>query len=311
MMGQIKFISGGMLTSIQDLGRYGYQKFGMPVSGAMDTYSLQLANYLVGNKRDEACFEITYLGPEIEFLSDTTIAISGAIMQSIVNGRPVPMNTSICISKGDILVMGAVKKGMRAYLSIAGGVIIPEVMGSKSTYLRAKVGGFQGRKIENGDLIKIAKSSLMPIKEIPSPLLFIYQSIQTIRVLKGTEFDLFETEGWNTFLNSEYTISNQNDRMGYRLSGPPIKHKNGADIISSGIVNGSIQVPGHGEPIIMMADHQTVGGYTKIANVVSVDLPIMGQMKAGDKIKFKEITLEEAQKLVEKQEENLVNLFSL
>ncbi|MBU1012151.1 MAG: biotin-dependent carboxyltransferase family protein [Bacteroidetes bacterium] len=311
MTGQIKFISGGMLTSIQDMGRYGHQKFGMPVSGAMDTYSLQLANYLVGNKRNEACFEITYLGPEIEFHSDTTIAISGAIMQSKVNGSSVPMNTSIFIAKGDILVMGAVKKGMRAYLSIAGGVIIPDVMGSRSTYLRAKVGGFQGRKIETGDLIEIGKNSLILMKEIPSPLLFIYPGIQTIRVLKGTEFYRFENEAWNTFLNSEYTISNQNDRMGYRLSGPPIKHKNGADIISSGIVNGSIQVPGHGEPIIMMADHQTVGGYTKIANVVSVDLPIMGQMKAGDKIKFKEITLEEAQDLIKKQEENLVKLFNL
>lgn len=311
MTGQIKFISGGMLTSIQDLGRYGYQKYGMPVSGAMDTYSLQLANYLVGNKRDEACFEITYLGPEIEFHSDTTIAVSGAIMQSTVNGKPVPMNTSIPVSKGEILVMGAVKKGMRAYLSIAGGIMVPEVMESKSTYLRANVGGFQGRKIETGDLIEIGKCSPIPIKEIPSPLLFIYPGIQTIRVIKGTEFDRFETDAWNTFLNSEYTVSNQNDRMGYRLSGAAIKHKKGADIISSGIVNGSIQVPGHGEPIIMMADHQTVGGYTKIANVISVDLPIMGQMKAGDKIKFKEIKLEEAQDLIKKQEENLVKLFSL
>ena len=311
MMEQIKFISGGMLTSIQDLGRYGYQKFGMPVSGAMDSHSLQLANYLVGNKRNEACFEITYLGPEIEFLSNTTIAISGAIMQANVNGRPVQMNTSIPISKGDILIMVAVKKGMRAYLSIAGGIIIPEVMGSKSTYLRAKVGGFKGRKIEAGDLIEIGTPAPFILKEIPTPLLMVYPSVQTIRIIKGTEFDRFELGGWNTFLNSEYSISNQNDRMGYRLSGPSIKHKNGADIISSGIVNGSIQVPGHGEPIIMMADHQTVGGYTKIANVISVDLPVMGQMKAGDKIKFKESTLEEAQNLITKQEENLNRLFTL
>ena len=214
MMGQIKFISGGMLTSIQDLGRYGYQKFGMPVSGAMDSHSLQLANYLVGNKRNEACFEITYLGPEIEFLSYTTIAISGAIMQANVNGRPVQMNTSIPISKGDILIMVAVKKGMRAYLSIAGGIIIPEVMGSKSTYLRAKVGGFKGRKIEAGDLIEIGTPAPFILKEIPTPLLMVYPSVQTIRIIKGTEFDRFELGGWNTFLNSEYSISNQNDRMG-------------------------------------------------------------------------------------------------
>ena len=300
-----------MLTSIQDLGRYGYQKFGMPVSGAMDIHSLQLANYLVGNKREEACFEITFLGPEIEFHSDTTIAISGAIMQATVNGKFVPMNTSIPISKGDMLVMGAVKKGMRSYLSVAGGIMVPEVMGSKSTYLRGKVGGFKGRKIETGDIVEIGDNAQTEIKIIPTALLFVYPGVQTIRVIKGTEFERFESAGWGSFLNSEYSISNQNDRMGYRLSGPQIKHKDGADIISSGIVNGSVQVPGHGEPIVMMADHQTVGGYTKIATVISVDLSIMGQMKAGDKIRFVEVSLEEAQNLVKKQEENINKLFNL
>lgn len=309
-MGKIKFINSGMLTSIQDFGRYGYQKFGMPVSGAMDTHSMQLANWLVGNDRNEACFETTYLGPEIKFLTNTTIAISGALVHATVNGNPVRMNSTIQISEGDTLVMGAVKKGMRSYLSVAGGISVPEIMGSKSTYLRGKIGGIDGRKIENGDEIKIGKNPSMKYKEVPAPLLFLYPSIQTIRVIRGTEFDRFTVEGFDTFLNSKYSVSNENDRMGYRLSGPAIKHKDGADIISSGIVNGSIQVPGHGEPIIMMADHQTVGGYTKIANVISVDLPILAQMKAGDKVKFKEIKLEEAQDLLAKENQNIDRLYS-
>ncbi len=310
-MGKIKFINGGMLTSIQDFGRYGYQKYGMPVSGAMDTHSLQIANWLVGNKRNEACFEITYLGAEIEFQTDTTIAIAGAMLHATVNGNPIRMHASITIKSGDVLGMGAVIKGMRAYLAISGGISVPEVMGSKSTYLRGKIGGFKGRKIENGDEVKIGDHTHSTYKEIPAPLLFIYPSVQTIRVLKGTEIDRFTKEGFKTFLNSEYSVSNENDRMGYRLSGLAIKHNDGADIISSGIVNGSIQVPGHGEPIIMMADHQTVGGYTKIANVISVDLPILAQMKAGDKIKFKEVTLEEAQDLLAKENENIDKLFQL
>ncbi len=310
-MGKLKIINSGMLTSIQDFGRYGYQKFGMPISGAMDTHSMQLANWLVGNDRNEACFEITYLGPEIEFLTDTTIAISGAMMHATVNDEPVRMNATIQIFEGDRLIMGAVKKGMRAYLSIAGGISVTEVMGSKSTYLRGKIGGFKGRKIENGDEIEIGKNAELPYKEVPGQLLFIYPSVQTIRIIRGTEIDRFTEKGLKTFLNSKYTVSNENDRMGYRLSGPAIEHKNGADIISSGIVNGSIQVPGHGEPIIMMADHQTVGGYTKIANVITVDLPILAQMKAGDKIKFKEIKLEEAQDLLDKQNQNIEKLYQL
>lgn len=310
-MGKLKFISGGMLTSIQDFGRYGYQKFGMPVSGAMDTYSMQLANWLVGNERNEACFEITYLGPEIEFLSNTIIAISGAKMHAKINRQSIRTNSTVAVAKGDVLEMGAVKRGMRAYLAISGGINVPVVMGSKSTYLRGKIGGFKGRKIENRDVVEFGDKQQIKYHEVPSALRFIYPQVQTIRVLPGTERDRFTDEGYQTFLNSEYTVSNQNDRMGYRLSGSTLAHKDGADIISSGIVNGSIQVPGHGEPIIMMADHQTVGGYTKIANVITVDLPILAQLKANDKIRFLEVTLEEAQDLLDKQNQNIDRLYQL
>jgi len=310
-MGRIKFMNGGLLTTIQDLGRYGYQKYGMPVAGAMDSYSLQLANWLVGNSRNEACFEITYLGPEIEFQSAATIGICGAMMQPMINGKMIAMNTCHQVKIGDMLTMGTVQKGMRAYLSIAGGIKIPEIMGSKSTYLRGKIGGFKGRKIETGDNIEIGDKLIHQTKALPKALLPVFRNKQVIRVISGTEYNAFDQEGIHTFLNTEYTISNQNDRMGYRLSGPTIKHKSGADIISSGIVHGSVQVPGHGEPIIMMADHQTVGGYTKIANVISVDIPVLAQMKAGDKIRFKEITLEAAQELIKKQEENLIRLYKL
>ncbi len=332
-MGKIKIISGGLLSSVQDAGRYAYQQFGMPVSGAMDTHSLQLANWLVGNTGFEACIEATYLGPEIEFLSEAVIGITGAHMtpqvngESIflseavmritgarmtpqVNGEYVDMNATISVKKGDILAMGTAKKGMRAYISFCGGINVPEAMGSKSTYLRGKIGGFEGRKLADGDQISIGEKRELNSRIIPPNLIYSYPEMNVIRFIVGPEINSFEIEGISTFLNSVYKVSHQSDRMGYRLSGPLIKHKKSADIISSGIALGSIQVPDHGEPIVMMADHQTVGGYTKIANIISVDIPIMAQLKVGDQICFKEIQLKEAQNLLTIQNQHIKNLYN-
>lgn len=297
------------MTTIQDLGRYGFQKFGMPVSGAMDTYSMQLANWLVSNPRYEACFEITFQGPEIEFQCDTMISLCGAPIDASINGKMIETSSSYRVFKGDILKTGNVTRGLRTYLAIDGRIMVPKVMGSKSTYLRGRLGGFQGRKITDGDVIEIHACGFASERDLPYEFRRFYPASQTLRIIPGTEVAQFEFSGLATFLSSEYTVSPQNDRMGYRLTGPVIAHKAGADIISSGITNGSIQVPGHGQPIIMLADHQTVGGYTQIANVISVDLPLISQLKTGDKIRFKEINLDEAQSLLEKQEKIINTLF--
>ena len=301
-MNKIRFIQSGFLTTIQDLGRYGFQKFGMPVSGAMDTYSLQTANWLVGNPRTAACFEITFQGPEIEFQYETVFGLSGAPLEAFLNGKKIEPETSYHVFKGDILKTGNINHGLRTYLAIAGEILVPEIMGSKSTYLRGHLGGFKGRKIENGDEIEILPGKLYTERQLPYNFRHFYPTSQTLRIIPGPEVRHFEFSGITSFLTSEFEVSPQNDRMGYRLSGPPIEHKSSADIISSGLTNGSIQIPGHGQPIIMLADHQTVGGYTQIANVVSVDIPMIGQLKTGDKIHFSEIDLFEAQHLIEKQE---------
>jgi antagonist of KipI len=306
----VRFIKSGFLTTIQDMGRPGFQKFGMPVSGAMDTYSLQTANWLVGNPRDSACFEITFQGPEIEFLCETVFGLSGAPLEASLNGKMIETDLSYRVSKGDILKTGSVKRGVRTYLSIAGEILVPEVMGSKSTYLRGHLGGFHGRRIENGDTIAIHTIGLPTEKKLLHEFRRFYPNSQTLRIIPGTEVDHFSFSGLASFLSSEYEVSPQNDRMGYRLSGPAITHKSSADIISSGLANGSIQVPGHGQPIIMLADHQTVGGYSQIANVISVDIPLVSQLKTGDKIHFKEIDFFEAQQLMEKQEQHLTKLFN-
>ncbi|NOU58816.1 biotin-dependent carboxyltransferase family protein [Marinifilum caeruleilacunae] len=297
-MGKIKILNPGLLSTIQDGGRFGYQQYGMPVAGAMDLHSLQLANWCVRNPAHEACIEATILGPTIEFQSDTYIAISGATIQPFVNEQAINMNAGIKVRAGDVLSFGSIQTGCRIYIAIAGGFDIPELMESKSTYLRGNLGGFEGRALKAGDELEIADYERRLKGVVPEELIPNYSNFTEIRITSGAEIKRFTMDGVKTFLCSVYSISPQSDRMGYRLSGQKIEHANGADIISSGIVTGAIQVPGHGEPIIMMSDHQTVGGYTKIAQVISVDLPLLGQMKPGDQIKFKEVNLDQAQQLL-------------
>ncbi len=297
-MGKIKIINPGLLSSIQDAGRYGYQQFGMPTAGAMDTDSLHFANWCLGNHPNEACIESTILGASIEFLFDTCIAICGAKLQAKINGKSVDMNRSLQIIAGDKLEMGMAQSGCRIYLAIAGGFNIPKLMNSKSTYLRGKFGGYRGKALAAGDELEVNETNETVNRILPEELITNYASFSEIRVTAGAEVKRFTQNGIKTFLCSTYTVSPQSDRMGYRLSGEKIEHASGADIISSGIGTGAIQVPGHGEPIIMMADHQTVGGYTKIANVITADLPLLGQMKPGDKLSFKEVSLEKAQEIL-------------
>jgi len=310
-MGSLKVHNPGLLTTIQDAGRTGYGQYGIPAAGAMDTLSLQLANMLVGNDRYEAALEITFMGPEIEFGINSIIAITGGDLTPKINGKEIEMYSTIYVNKGDMLSFGNMRNGCRAYLAVSGGFNIDKIMGSKSTYLRGKLGGFKGRKLIMGDIIPVnidKSQKYLGVRKIPKNLIPLYGNQHVTRVIMGPEDDRFTEEGIRTFLSSEYVLTNQCDRMGYRLSGAKIKHRDGADIISGGITFGAIQVPGHGEPIIMMADRQTTGGYTKIANVISVDIPYLAQLKAGDKVLFKQINIEEAQRLLKEREDRLLRL---
>ncbi len=285
--------TAGLLTTVQDRGRYGYQRFGMPVSGAMDVFSLELANLLVGNDPGDACLEATISGPELEFTGATWIAITGADMDPHLNGQGIPMNTAVDVRPGDRLGFRGLRSGCRAYIACAGGITVPPVMGSRSTYLRAGIGGFQGRALMPGDEMPLGEPLGKPgLKKIPEGLIPEYKHEQTIRIISGPEAHYFEIAGLRSFLSTEYTVTAQSDRMGYRLSGEPIRHKEGmTNIISAGISLGTVQVPGYGQPIILMADRQTSGGYARIANVIAADLTLIAQMRPGDIIRFKETTL--------------------
>lgn len=302
-MNEIKIISPGLFTTVQDLGRFGYQKYGMPQSGAMDAFSLQLANILVGNSSDEACLEITFSGPEMEMDCDAVIAITGAHISPFLNGTPIQNNIAIQVTKGNRLQFGTLKSGFRAYLAIATGFIIPTVMESKSTYIKAKIGGIPGRALKAGDVLEIGNiKTIKPIySQVDAPK-WINKSVYEIDVIPGPEAKQFSFEGIQTFLNSTFQISSASDRMGYRLDGPTLGKKTEIELLSSGIALGTIQVPTDGMPIILLSERQTTGGYPRIANVISADIPILAQLKPGDNISFNEVSMNVAvTKLEEKK----------
>lgn len=306
----IKFLNGGFLTTIQDMGRTGYQESGMSVSGVMDQRSAALANILVGNDENEGVLEITLMGPMAEFTAENIIAVTGGNLGPKLNGKDLPMYQAVEVHKGDSLSFSGMFSGSRAYMAFAGGLDIPVVMGSKSTNLKSKVGGYEGRKLGAGDEISFAspKTSLpnMRLRKIKQDDFAATE--QTLRVVMGPQDDYFTEKGIETFLTETYTFTNESDRMGCRCEGEVIEHKAGGDIITDGIAFGAIQVPSHGKPIIMMADHQTTGGYTKIAGVISVDLPKVAQSRPGYKVKFQKVSIEEAQKLYIAQVKEFQNL---
>lgn len=294
-MEAFKILDGGLLSSVQDLGRYGYQRYGVSCSGVMDEFSAKIANKLVKNDESCAVIETTLKGLSGEFLTETLFAITGGECDATLNGEKIKLWKSYKAVPGDELKMGFCKSGLRNYIAFLGGVDVPVVMKSRSTNLKAKIGGVEGRKLVPGDVIKIFKSLFKKEEiEFDSALIPKYLNEIELRVILGQQYDYFTKTGIETFFNATYDITNDSDRMGVRLSGEAIEHIKGADIISDGITFGAIQVPGNGQPIVMMADRQTTGGYTKIGNVISVDLEKLAQSKPGTKVKFKEISEIEA-----------------
>ncbi|TDL83110.1 biotin-dependent carboxyltransferase family protein [Peribacillus frigoritolerans] len=317
----IKVNKSGLLTSIQDLGRYGSQKYGVIASGAMDTLSHRIANMLVGNSENEAAIEMTLIGAHFEFQSDSMISVCGGDLSPILNDRPAKMWKPLFVKKGSLLSFGGAKKGCRAYLAVAGGIEVPEVMGSKSTYLRAGIGGYEGRAIENGDILSVGKMSEQSIKlhealhdsalysEIewsasPEFIPFLRED-ESVRVIKGRQFEDFSEESKSMIFSETFKITPNSDRMGYRMEGPQLTLEDKTEMISEAVSFGTIQVPADGNPIILLADRQTTGGYPKIAQVASVDLPYLAQFKPGEVVRFKEISLEEAQELLIDRERRL------
>ena len=304
----IRVIKPGLLTTVQDLGRYGYQKHGVIVNGAMDPFALRMANLLVRNDANQAVLEITLMGPSLQFEVDACLAICGANLSPMVDGEPIPGWRPVHVKKDSILHFGAPLSGCRAYLAVTGGFDIPGIMGSKSTYLRAEIGGWEGRALKKGDVLPLnAEGSFFATGDgagfastrwaISSDLLPKYEADPVVRVIRGNQFDLFDDQSKESFFASEFLVTPQSDRMGYRLAGPTLGLRQPMELISEAVAAGTIQVPPEGNPIVLLADRQTTGGYPKIAQIASVDLPVIAQVSPGGKVRFQEISLQEAEEL--------------
>ncbi|MGI6574278.1 MAG: biotin-dependent carboxyltransferase family protein [bacterium] len=305
-------LAPGIFTTVQDRGRYGYRAYGIPVAGAMDQYAFRVANLLVGNSQDAAALEITLPGLQLKVLAQTVVAITGANLGGVLNGKELPCWQAVSVKAGDEIRFTKLHSGCRSYLAVAGGIDVPLVLGSRSTYVRGRLGGLNGRRIQAGDCLfapePTQKNWARVDRQVPLAYIPSYERSITLRVLMGPQADYFASAGQETFLTGEYVVSQDTDRMGARLIGTKIEHADKADIVSDGVPHGAIQVPGNGQPIIMLADSQTVGGYPKIATVVSADWYKLGQVIPGDKISFTTISYQAAIELLQAQEQQLTDL---
>lgn len=300
---RMEVLKPGAYTTVQDLGRTGYQHLGVPVSGAMDEVAHRLANALVGNFPHAATLEVTLMGPALRFHADTVIACCGADLSACVDGRAVPLATAFPVKAGDILQFGRKVSGLRGYLAVRGGFTVPEVMGSSSTYARAGFGGFGGRALRKGDVLHFAPSApglpgrSQAALSAETALLAATDSQGPIRVVPGPEWHEFTPAARELWLSDSWRISPQSDRMGYRFEGAVLERATQANILSEPVTFGTVQVPPDGQPIVLMAERQTTGGYPRIANVISVDLFRLAQCVPGEHVRFALVDVDAAQQL--------------
>ena len=303
----LKVITPGAYTTVQDEGRYGYRQFGIPPTGALDRFSCWVANMLVGNAAGAAVLEFTFTGGSYEILSEADIALTGADLEMTVNGRKTSNWSSFRVRPGDTLTTGQMNSGCRAYLAVTGGIDVPVVMGSRSCYAGAKIGGHQGRALSKGDVIFRGDGDLLgEFRKVSEEWIPHYGSKVILRAIPGPQENHFDKQSIQTFFQSDYTVSQEASRLGYRLTGPVIALGEGKpkSIVSEPSLPGSVQIPENGQPIILLAE-QTVGGYAKIATVISSDIERVAQLMPGDRVRFESIDLTSAHHIYGQYHEGL------
>jgi antagonist of KipI len=294
----IRILDAGPQTTVQDLGRTGQMRYGIPPSGPVDRFAFVLANRLLGNPDTAAALECTLMGPRFEVTAAGAIAVTGADMPVTVNGQDAPGWATIAVKPGDVVKLGAARSGVRAYVGFAGGVDVPVVLGSRSTFLRGRIGGLGGRALRKGDALAVLASGSVKPRRVARRNIPDYTGEPTVRAVLGPQADRFTRDGLEALFGGRYEVLPQSDRMGSRLRGPRIAHARGHDIISDGIALGSIQVPGDGQPIVLLVDRQSTGGYTKAATICSSDIWRVGQARPGQWLRFQSIDVEEAHRLL-------------
>jgi len=284
----------GPQTTVQDLGRRGALRAGIPPSGPMDREAFLLANRLVGNADDAAALECTLIGPRIEFADARWVAVTGADMAATLNGRDMPRWAGFAVEAGDVLRLAPARSGVRAYVAVSGGIDTPPALGSRSTYLRGCFGGFVGRALRRGDRLPLGPASGGGRAAVREEMIPDYTAEPTVRVVLGPQDDRFSSHGIAALFDGPYEMTQQSDRMGARLRGARIEHTRGHDIISDGVPMGGIQVVGDGQPIVLLADRQSTGGYTKIGAVCSFDIGRVCQVRPGQRLRFRRVSVAEA-----------------
>jgi biotin-dependent carboxylase-like uncharacterized protein len=286
-------IRPGMLTTVQDLGRRGYQNVGVPVAGPMDAYSHRAANAMVGNNSMAAALEITLLGPELEADCDVVCAAAGADIEVSVDGVGVPRNAPFTVRAGGRVRFGERRRGARMALAVQGGFDVPATLGSRATHLASRMGPFGGRALKAGDVLRVGAPAARGSRAAIAPL-ELPDGGARVRVVAAVHRDRFSDAAWATLTHERFIVTPQSNRMGYRLQGPALEHVGAADILSEGMPMGAIQVPASGQPILLLADRATTGGYATIANVITADFPVAGQLAPGDWIEFSPCSRAEA-----------------
>lgn len=294
----------GLLTTVQDRGRTGYYHLGIPQGGALDQYSYEIANALVGNQGGEAVLECTYMGPEFTADADTIIAVTGAPVDIFINGEAAPMWTALQVSAGSTVKFGFLTKGVRFYVAFAGGIDVPEVMESRSTYLLGGLGGFKGRKLDAGDKLPLTTSGVFQARTLAEKYRPEFGDKRQYRVVLGLYDHLLEEEGIKNLLTEEWTLTPVADRSGLRFEGPGVTWKEreqpfgaGSDpsnIVDAGYAVGSIQIPGGTQPIVLHRDAVSGGGYAMVATVISADMDLLARSQPGTKVNFTRVTVDEA-----------------
>ena len=294
MSGSLTVVKPGMLTTVQDLGRRGYQGLGVPTAGPMDVYSHRLANLVLGNHPMAAALEITLMGPELVADEAVTCAVAGARIDVTVDGNPVARNSPFTVPPGGRIRFAARHGGARLSLAAHGGFDVPATFGSRSTHLVSRMGPFGGRSLRTGDVLPVGSMlSTSILSRLPKPL-ELPQGGARLRVVPSAHRERFTDDAWGLLVRARFIVTPQSNRMGYRLDGPSLTHVAGADILSEAMPVGAIQVPSNGQPIILLAERATTGGYATIANVITADLPIAGQLAPGEWISFDEVSHAEA-----------------
>ncbi|MBS7525448.1 biotin-dependent carboxyltransferase family protein [Fusibacter paucivorans] len=309
-MGSIHVVNAGGMVTVQDMGRYGYQSLGVPVSGAMDTNALKIANRLVGNDDGEACLEFVMTGGQYHFSTDTAVALTGADMDFKVNDRTVPMYETLYLHQGDELTANYAKMGVYAYMAVSGGIDVPKVLGSRSTFIRGRFGGVEGRALRPGDQLPLIDTAMPKYLKMPNSLVKIPYEERTVHFTPSS-VDREQCASYHQlFQKNDYRIDAMSDRMGYRLSGDAIQMMGGNDMLSVPVGAGTIQLPGNGQPIVLLADRQTTGGYRQLGQIWTSDMSYFVQQQAGSRIRFCAGAISAARAQLKAYEDALTAFFS-